>query len=106
MKTLSQTSPETLKYLNKIGESGYKAEEEYNNIYNNSELFLYYITFVRILTGTIIACSSIQSGLINNDKKTIGEITISKIKEIIKLTNIPGISLFPSLIEFLLKGNS
>jgi len=90
LSSLAEASPETIKYLKKIGSDGALAQQEYLYIKNNEHLYLYYISFLRTVVSAVQACTCINSEMINNASQTSAEQVAGVINTIANNSNVPG----------------
>lgn len=99
--TLAAASPQTIRYLETLGDSGTQAETQYNHIRSSDELYSYYNTLNRSLTSTLMASHSIFSGMVGDDRSCTSTQLLSLANSAAKSTGIPGVSLITGIIKFL-----
>jgi len=90
LSSLAEASPETIKYLKKIGSDGALAQQEYLYIKNNEHLYLYYISFLRTVVSAVQACTCINSEMISNSSQTSAEKVTELINNIASNSSVPG----------------
>eukprot|EP01034_Spumella_vulgaris_P036065 gene36065-44477_t len=101
--SLASASPQTIAYLKTLGDHGVIAENQYAFIRSDPLLHEYYIAFNQAVSSAVLACQSIDSGMVSNAQKSKGETVMSCVQIAAGASGLPGASIAAGLFAFLVK---
>eukprot|EP01034_Spumella_vulgaris_P036691 gene36691-45260_t len=102
--SLASASPQTIDYLKTLGDNGVIAEQQYTFIRSDPLLHQYYIAFNQAVSSAVLACQSINSGMVSDSRVSNSEQIMSYIDMVAGASGLPGcVSIATGICSFLVK---
>eukprot|EP01034_Spumella_vulgaris_P024803 gene24803-31184_t len=103
LSSLASASPQTIAYLKTLGDTGVIAEQQYAYILSDPHLHAFYIAFNQAVSSAVLACQTINSGMVADSRVSKGETIMSYIDMAANASGFPGVSIATGICSFLVK---
>eukprot|EP01034_Spumella_vulgaris_P022932 gene22932-29110_t len=101
--SLAQASPQVIAYLRTMGDTAVQAEQQYARIVGDPVLHEYYLTFIKSVSSTVLACQALSSNMIADDRVSNSELAANVLDNVASASGLFGVGLVTAVVSYMVK---